>query len=57
LVGEEVNDWDGDNIEDEPKDSDEDELEDSDDIVLIAGPKASTSVTLLSQPGTFSNSQ
>jgi hypothetical protein len=57
LVGEEVNDWDGDSIKDEPEESDEDELEDSDDITPIAGPKALTSVTLPSQPGTFSNSQ
>jgi hypothetical protein len=57
LVGEEVNNWDGDSIEDEPKDSDEDELQDSDDIAPIAGPKALTSVTFPSQPGMFSNSQ
>jgi hypothetical protein len=57
LAGEEVNDWDGDSVEDEPEDSDEDELEDSDDIVLIAGPKALTSMTLPSKPGTFSDSQ
>jgi hypothetical protein len=57
LVGEEVNNWDRDSIEDEPEDSDEDELKNSDDIILIAGPKALTSVTLPSHPGTFSNSQ
>jgi hypothetical protein len=46
---------DGDSVEDEPEDCDEDELKYSDDIAPIAGPKALTSVTLPSQPGTFGN--
>ena len=50
LVVEKDNDPDG-------EDDDDDDLEDSNDIAPISGPKASTSVTLPSQPGTFSNLQ
>jgi hypothetical protein len=51
LVVEKDNDRDGEDNDDD------DDLEDSNDIAPMSGPKALTSVTLPSQPGTFSNLQ